>query len=49
MVGTYLLEGLLSLRDEFPDSVGDVRGKGMMMGVELISDRVSLALKHKQH
>lgn len=39
LVGTYLLEGLLSLRDEFPDCVGDVRGKGMMLGLELICDK----------
>ncbi|XP_023230092.1 alanine--glyoxylate aminotransferase 2, mitochondrial-like [Centruroides sculpturatus] len=39
-VGTYLLEQLSSLRNEF-EIVGDVRGKGLMIGVELVSDKQS--------
>ncbi|KAF2904697.1 hypothetical protein ILUMI_01479 [Ignelater luminosus] len=35
IVGTYLLEKLEKLRDQF-SIVGDVRGKGLMVGVELV-------------
>ena len=42
-VGTYLLEQLKTLRDEF-DIVGDVRGKGLMVGLELVADKVSVAI-----
>uniref|UniRef100_A0A1Q3FID0 Alanine--glyoxylate aminotransferase 2, mitochondrial n=1 Tax=Culex tarsalis TaxID=7177 RepID=A0A1Q3FID0_CULTA len=37
-VGTYLLKGLDKLRDKY-DVIGDVRGKGLMIGVELVADR----------
>ncbi|PIK61802.1 hypothetical protein BSL78_01257 [Apostichopus japonicus] len=37
-VGTYLLEQLSRLRDEF-EIVGDVRGKGLMIGVELVENK----------
>ena len=39
VVGTHFLEGLAKLRDEF-DIVGDVRGKGLMIGVEMVTDKV---------
>ena len=38
VVGGYLLERLSSLRDEF-DCVGDVRGKGLMVGMEFVQDK----------
>ncbi|XP_064640196.1 alanine--glyoxylate aminotransferase 2, mitochondrial-like [Lineus longissimus] len=38
VLGTYLLTELAKLRDEF-DVVGDVRGKGLMIGLELVSDK----------
>ena len=38
VVGGYLLERLTSLRDEF-ECVGDVRGKGLMVGLELVQDK----------
>ncbi|XP_053983625.1 alanine--glyoxylate aminotransferase 2, mitochondrial isoform X1 [Hylaeus volcanicus] len=38
VVGTYLISRLNTLLSEFPDIVGDVRGKGLMIGVELISN-----------
>ncbi|XP_026464938.1 alanine--glyoxylate aminotransferase 2, mitochondrial-like [Ctenocephalides felis] len=38
--GTYLLEGLAGLRDRYK-CVGDVRGKGLMIGVELVDGRKS--------
>ncbi len=41
-IGTYFLEQLDELRKEFPTIVGDVRGKGLMIGMELVS--VSLFL-----
>ncbi|XP_001607441.1 alanine--glyoxylate aminotransferase 2, mitochondrial [Nasonia vitripennis] len=37
-VGTRMLHGLAELMKEFPDVVGDVRGKGLMIGVELVAD-----------
>lgn len=36
--GTRLLRALAPLREEFA-VVGDVRGKGLMIGVELVQDR----------
>lgn len=39
-VGTYMLQKLAKLRDEF-DIVGDVRGKGLLIGVEMVQDKVS--------
>nr|CAD7406347.1 unnamed protein product [Timema cristinae] len=41
-VGSYLLKKLEKLRDEF-DCVGDVRGKGLMIGVELVSNKETRA------
>ena len=40
VVGTHFLSELLKLRDEF-EVVGDVRGKGLMLGLELVADKVS--------
>ncbi|XP_063980885.1 alanine--glyoxylate aminotransferase 2, mitochondrial [Diachasmimorpha longicaudata] len=37
-VGTYLLHRLSTLLLEYPTMVGDIRGKGLMIGVELVSD-----------
>ena len=38
--GTYLLEGLKSLMSRYP-LIGDVRGEGLFIGVELVKDRES--------
>jgi len=38
VVGSYLLERLSILRDEL-ECVGDVRGKGLMVGVEMVHDK----------
>lgn len=38
-VGTYMLLKFAKLRDEF-EIVGDVRGKGLMMGIEMVKDKV---------
>lgn len=40
-VGTYMLLKFAELRDEF-DIVGDVRGKGLMIGIEMVQDKVMI-------
>ena len=37
-IGTKLLEGFCQLRNEF-EIVGDVRGKGLMLGIELVENK----------
>lgn len=47
-VGSYFLKGLAELRDRY-EVIGDVRGKGLMIGVELVSDkekRTPLSVPH---
>ncbi|KAL8616380.1 hypothetical protein ACOMHN_032234 [Nucella lapillus] len=39
-VGTYFLHELVKLRDQY-EVVGDVRGKGLMIGVEMVTDKAS--------
>jgi 4-aminobutyrate aminotransferase len=39
-VGNYCLGRLRALQGQF-ECIGDVRGKGLMIGVELVADRVS--------
>ncbi|XP_054748284.1 alanine--glyoxylate aminotransferase 2, mitochondrial-like [Lytechinus pictus] len=41
-VGTHLLLELAKLRDEF-EVVGDVRGKGLMIGMEMVADKETRA------
>ncbi|PBC32658.1 Alanine--glyoxylate aminotransferase 2 [Apis cerana cerana] len=38
IVGTYLINRLSTFLLEFPNIIGDVRGKGLMIGIELISN-----------
>lgn len=40
-VGEIFIKGMMKLRDEF-EVVGDVRGKGLMLGMELVTDKVLL-------
>jgi len=37
-MGDYLLSELITLQDEF-EIIGDVRGKGLIIGIELVKDR----------
>jgi len=39
-VGTYLMEKLVTLVDKY-EIVGDVRGKGLMIGIEMVEDKES--------
>lgn len=42
VVGGYLKEGLLAQKEKY-EEIGDVRGLGLMLGVELVKDRASKA------
>lgn len=37
-IGAYLLDRLLALKDKYP-AIGDVRGKGLMIAIEMVKDR----------
>ena len=39
-VGEVFIKELMKLQDEF-EVIGDVRGKGLMIGVDLVKNRVS--------
>src|SRR5207245_2286476 len=39
-VGAYFMEGLKRLQSEFPEILVDVRGKGLMLGMEFPNDAV---------
>ncbi|XP_043280950.1 alanine--glyoxylate aminotransferase 2, mitochondrial isoform X2 [Venturia canescens] len=48
-VGTYMLHRLSTLKLDHPNIVGDVRGKGLMIGVELVSDQATRAPLSTNH
>jgi len=35
---TYLYEQLSKLKEQFPSFIGDIRGKGLMIGIDLLTD-----------
>jgi alanine-glyoxylate transaminase/(R)-3-amino-2-methylpropionate-pyruvate transaminase len=39
-VGTHLLQRLAKLQNQLPDIIGDVRGKGLLIGMEMVTDKV---------
>jgi alanine-glyoxylate transaminase/(R)-3-amino-2-methylpropionate-pyruvate transaminase len=41
-LGAYLLAGLNQLKEKYP-VIGDVRGKGLMLGIEFVQDRTTKA------
>jgi alanine-glyoxylate transaminase/(R)-3-amino-2-methylpropionate-pyruvate transaminase len=41
-LGGYILDGLNKLKEKHP-VIGDVRGKGLMLGIEMVKDRASKA------
>lgn len=44
-VGAHLMRGLATLHQRYP-VIGDVRGRGLMIGIEFVSDRGSRAPDH---
>ena len=44
-VGEVLIKELMKLQQEF-EVIGDVRGKGLMLGMELVANRVSTSSPH---
>lgn len=40
-MGEYLMGRLQDMQARYPDLIGQVRGKGLMIGIELITDRVT--------
>ena len=46
-MGGALLQGMMKLREEF-EVVGDVRGKGLMLGMDFVTNKVILAGKYSK-
>ncbi|MCU1761633.1 acetyl ornithine aminotransferase family protein [Pseudomonas sp. 14P_8.1_Bac3] len=40
-MGEYLMGRLAELQGRYPDLIGQVRGKGLMIGIELVTDRIN--------
>jgi 4-aminobutyrate aminotransferase len=45
-MGEYLMTRLGALQQRYPEIIGEVRGRGLMIGVELVTDRESKAPAH---
>lgn len=45
MTGTYIISELEKLKAEFPNKIKDVRGRGLMIGVELMFEGASIVEK----
>ena len=41
ITGTYLLNGLRKLQNNYPNRIGDVRGRGLFLGIEFVKDQDS--------
>jgi 4-aminobutyrate aminotransferase-like enzyme len=41
VVGQIFRDGLLALQRKYPRIIGDVRGKGLMVGVEFVADETT--------
>jgi 4-aminobutyrate aminotransferase len=39
--GAYIMERLRAMQNKYPDLIGQVRGMGLMIGIELVMDRHS--------
>jgi 4-aminobutyrate aminotransferase len=39
--GAYIMDRLRAMQNKYPDLIGQVRGVGLMIGIELITDRLS--------
>ena len=40
VMGKRMLEGFLAVQEKYPDVLGEVRGRGLMIGVEFTMDEV---------
>jgi putrescine aminotransferase len=46
-MGRYFMAGLRQLRDLFPDIIRDVRGRGLLLGVEIVDAQVGESLAQR--
>ena len=48
-MGNRMTQSLQSLKDEFPDVIEDIRGKGLLVGMKLKKKNVDVRLKLLEH
>jgi hypothetical protein len=46
-VGTHLLQRLAKLQGQLPDIIGDFRGKGLLIGMEMVTDKIKERKKNR--